>query len=108
MAQELGHLRTGKNIEREVTLKAAKVRQRSWGILKKFAEAINYRDLGYSENRSIEDVANQMVEAYRKSQEANFIANNIICGARQIRKAADDLMILVQKQTEQGITKDVP
>jgi hypothetical protein len=108
LAQELGHLRTGKNIEREVTLKAAKVRQRSWGILKKFAEAINYRALGYSDSISIEDVANQMVEAYRKSQQANFIANNIICGAKQIRKAADDLMILVQKQETQGVTKDVP
>jgi len=107
LVSELGKSLGERDVAYLARKESAKIRQRSWETLKKFAEAINYRDLeGYSKNLSVDEVATRMVQAYKESKEVHFVAKNIMCNAKQIKKSADDLLQLVQKQETQGEIKD--
>lgn len=105
VAEELGHLRTGKNIEFEAKTQAAKLRQRSRGILKKFAESIDFRELGWSDSLSIDELADKMVAAYHKNRDAQRQAGDIIRGAKQIREAADALLQVVEPRRQEDGTQ---
>lgn len=100
LATEIGKMHSETTVKHLAKEMAAKQRQRSYAILKKFAEAVGLgQSLGYG---TIEEEANRMVKAYRDNYAITQQATTIMYNAKQIAANAQNLMELVEKKNAEA------
>lgn len=100
LAGEMGAKKDDRLFKREVDKKAAEKRQRSYSILKKFAESVGLGD--YLEYGGIEEVADRMAKAYKDNLDINVYAVRIKQNAEQIAAATKMLGELLEKKNAEA------
>ena len=96
LATEMGVKQEERTIQHLANRKSAEKRQRSYAILKKFAESVGLGS--YLEYGGIEEVADRMAKAYKANLDVNVYADRIRQNAKQIADATKELSELLEKK----------